>query len=499
MKVNTDLHLHSKYSMASSRKMELPTIAREAARKGIELLGTADCTHPKWLEDIKKVSISDEEIRFNNICFVPTTEIEDNKRVHHLLILPSISKAEELAERISPFGNLESDGRPNLKLDGAEIAEIAKDLGALIGPCHAFTPWTAIFGYHDSLKSCYGDLTNYISFIELGLSADSDYADRIEELHRLTFLTDSDAHSPSTNKLAREFTQFEMPEPTFEGLKKAILREQGYKATLNVGFFPEEGKYNRSACINCYTQYSISEAVENKWRCTICGGIIKKGVIDRINELADYKEPRHPEHRPPYLHLIPLAEIIQMALGHASVQTKGVQSAWNTLVNHFGNEVEALIYAEPEALEIVKDDRIVNAILAFRKGNVIIHPGGGGQYGWLELPEALKVENPRKDGQLFLSDLEKMNSGKKRNKNSTKAEKDKKTKELEQQAKGIRKKTKSTDSSLKKAKKSEQGSFPQEIKEAGEVIKQGTKEEASENKQKEFPCNSNGQSSLFDF
>lgn len=412
MKVNTDLHLHSKYSMASSRKMELPTIAREASKKGMELIGTADCTHPKWLEEIKRVAVSDEEIRIDEIYFIPTTEIEDSKRVHHLLILPSISKAEELAERIAPFGNLEADGRPNVRLDGSEIAEIAKDLGALIGPCHAFTPWTALYGYHDSLKSCYGDMTDYISFLELGLSADSDYADRIKELHRLTFLSNSDAHSPSTNKLAREFTQFDVPELTFDGLKKAILRKEGYKATMNVGFFPEEGKYNRSACIKCFTQYVLPEAVENKWRCPICGGVVKKGVFDRINELADFKEPKHPDHRPPYLHLIPLAEIIQMALGHASVQTKGVQTAWNKLIERFGNEINALIYSEPDELKIVDNDRIVNAILAFRKGDVIIHPGGGGQYGWLELPDNLKGEETRQTGQLSLADLEKLKSGK---------------------------------------------------------------------------------------
>jgi len=210
---------------------------------------------------------------------------------------------------------------------------------------------------------------------------------------------------------------------------------------LNVGFFPEEGKYNRSACIKCFTQYLLAEAVENKWRCPICGGIIKKGVLDRVNELADFKEPRHPDHRPPYLHLIPLAEIIQMALGHASVQTKGVKTAWNTLVERFGNEVEALIYAEPEALGIV-DERIIDAILAFRKGNVIIHPGGGGQYGWLELPENLKAEKPEPKektgsekkkaskiskgekiqhaGQISFSDLEKIKPRKKKDKKSEK-------------------------------------------------------------------------------
>lgn len=416
MKANADLHLHSKYSMACSSKMELPTIASEAARKGMELIGTGDCTHPKWLEDIKKAAISDEEIRIGDIFFIPTTEIEDIDRVHHLLILPSISKAEELAERISSFGNLEADGRPTVKLDGCEIAEIAKDIGALIGPCHAFTPWTALYGYHDSLESCYGSMTGYISFVELGLSADSDYADRIEELHRLTFLTNSDAHSPSTNKLAREFTQFNLPDMTFDGLKKAILREQGYGATLNVGFFPEEGKYNRSACIKCFTQYTLTEAEAIKWRCSVCGGIIKKGVEDRINELADFEVPRHPAYRPPYLHLMPLAEIIQMALGHASVQTKGVKTAWETLVEHFGNEVEALIYAEPEALKIV-DEKIVNAILAFRNGDVIIHPGGGGKYGWLELPEHLKADKAEPAG--------KAGEAKKRARKETKKEREK--------------------------------------------------------------------------
>lgn len=389
MKVNTDLHLHSKYSMACSDKMELPTIAREAAKKGIGLVGTGDCVHPKWLANIKAASQSDEEIQIGNTFFIPTTEIEDRKRVHHLLILPSISKAEELAERLDRFGDLAADGRPTVALDGCELAEIAKDLGALIGPCHAFTPWTALYAYHNSLKSCYGDMTDYISFLELGLSADSDYADRIGELHRLTFLSNSDAHSPWTNKLAREFTCFELPEISFEGLEKAILRKEGFGPTLNVGFFPQEGKYNKSACIKCFAHYTQKEAEGHRWRCPECRGLIKKGVADRVAELADFEEPRHPEYRPPYLHLIPLAEIIQMALGHASIRTKGVQTAWNTLAEHFGNEVEALVYAEPEKLEIV-DERIVQAVLAFRVGDVNIHAGGGGQYGRVELPEHLK-------------------------------------------------------------------------------------------------------------
>jgi len=384
MQINADLHIHSKYSMATSKKMELPTIAVEAAKKGIDLVGTGDCIHPKWLTAIKEAALDDETIRINDTYFVPTTEIEDKNRVHHLLILPSISKAKELAEMMGKYGNLAVDGRPTVNLDGCRIAEAASDVGAMIGPAHAFTPWTAMYAAHDSLESCYGDMTDYVSFVELGLSADSDYADRIKELHRLTFLSNSDAHSPWANKLAREFTQFDVPEITFDGLKKAILRENGYNATLNVGFYPQEGKYNRSACIKCFADYTLAECLNKKWRCS-CGGRIKKGVYDRINELADFEEPVHPEYRPDYVHLIPLAEIIMMALGHSSISTKGVQTAWNALVEKFGSEVTVLLDAKPDELGYV-DKKIVDAILAFRRGDVILHPGGGGRYGWIELP-----------------------------------------------------------------------------------------------------------------
>jgi len=405
MKINADLHIHSKYSMACSGKMDLPTIAREASKKGIDLVATGDCTHPEWIKEIRSHAIDDENIVIENTTFSITTEIEDKNRVHHLLILPSISKAQELAESIAKYGNLSTDGRPTVRLDGSEIAEIAKDLGALIGPCHAFTPWTAMYAYHDSLESCYGDMADYVSFLELGLSADSDYADRISELHRLTFLTNSDAHSPYSNKLAREFNRIELPEVSFEGLKKAILRENNYGITMNIGFYPQEGKYNESACIKCFTHYSLEDSISNRWKCSVCGGRIKKGVVDRVNELADLSEPQHPDHRPPYIHLMPLSEIIMMALGHASINTKGVQTAWNALLEKFGDELNVLLHVEPENMDFV-DRRIVNAIIAFREEKVILHPGGGGKYGWTEMPEEKKDEgNDNKKSQSSLFDF----------------------------------------------------------------------------------------------
>jgi uncharacterized protein (TIGR00375 family) len=385
--------------------MDLPILATEALRKGIQLLGTGDCLHPRWLQRIRKLEERDGFFYFkaedegNNTRtnFVLTVEAEDMRRVHHLLIVPSISKAEELYESFGKHSqDIDSDGRPSLRLSGAEIAEHARDAEALIGPCHAFTPWTALYAYHDSLRECYGDMVGYLSFVELGLSADSSYADRIGELRDLTFLTNSDAHSPYPIRLAREFNRFQVEDMGFDELKAAIKRERGRKPVLNVGFPPQEGKYNESACIRCYTHYSLSDAITRRWRCE-CGGLIKKGVRDRVNELADC-DGTHPEHRPPYLHLIPLAEIIGLAV-QKSPSSKAVQKIWESLLAEFSSEVTVLIDASIASIKGAHFDfnlddltRVVEAIKAFRRGKISVKPGGGGKYGVIELKPSASEE-----------------------------------------------------------------------------------------------------------
>jgi uncharacterized protein (TIGR00375 family) len=398
MDINADLHIHSRYSAATSPLMDLPTLATEALRKGIQLLGTGDCLHPKWLREIRELEErnglfhfkSEDQGTNTHTNFVLTVEVEDLRRVHHLLIVPSISKAEDLYESFRTYSpNIDSDGRPSLRLSGAEIAERARDAEALIGPCHAFTPWTAMYAYHDSLKDCYEDTVGYLSFVELGLSADSSYADRIEELRDLTFLTNSDAHSPYPIRLAREFNRFHVEGLSFEELKAAIKRESGREPVLNVGFPPQEGKYNESACIRCYTHYSLNEAIASRWRCD-CGSLIKKGVRDRVNELADC-DGTPPEHRPPYLHLIPLAEVIGLAV-QKSPSSKSVQKIWESLLAAFGTEVTVLIDAPIDAIKGAHYEfnaeelaHVVEAITAFREGMIRISPGGGGKYGVIEL------------------------------------------------------------------------------------------------------------------
>ncbi|MHC1635515.1 MAG: TIGR00375 family protein [Candidatus Methanospirareceae archaeon] len=415
MIINADLHIHSHYSAATSSRMDFPTLAKEASKKGIQLLGTGDCLHPRWLEEIREMEENEGIFSFEGINFVLTVEVEDKNRVHHLLILPSISKAYELREVFKKYSkDIDSDGRPSLSMSGAEIAEYARDAEALIGACHAFTPWTALYAYHNSLKECYGDMTGYVSFVELGLSADSSYADRIKELHRLTFLTNSDAHSPLPIRLAREFNRFYVRDMSFEELRMAIERKGGRKPILNVGVPPEEGKYNESACIKCFRHYTLEEAIAQRWECE-CGGRIKKGVKDRVRELADC-DGTHPEHRPPYLHLIPLAEIIKLAV-RKSVSSKEVTKIWEALLAKFGNEVKVLVDTPIEAfyeidIPLEERERVIEAIRAFREGNIRIIPGGGGKYGVIELKsegvekkEVMERSEGRRRKQLSLLDF----------------------------------------------------------------------------------------------
>jgi uncharacterized protein (TIGR00375 family) len=386
--INADLHIHSRFSISTSKKMTFDTLSIEAPKKGIQLVGTGDCLFPTWFDELKALNEVNEGIfELNGIYFIPTVEVQGKGRVHHLIIFPGLDQVQQFREEIKDKSkNINSDGRPHVRLTGDEIVDHALDAGALIGPCHAFTPWTGMYGYYDSLKDCYGDRAKDIKFLELGLSADSSYADKITELHDLTYLTNSDAHSPFPLRLGREFNQFQLKDVSFKELKKAILREGGRKCVLNVGLPPAEGKYNRSACTRCFTQFDLKYCDEHNWKCS-CGGIIKKGVLDRINELSGTDGTNTPKHRPDYIHLIPLTEIIARAVGHANVNTKKVKTIWEKLIEEFGNEIIILLEIEIDSIVNTTDYGIGTAVSAFREDKIIIQPGGGGRYGEIRLPK----------------------------------------------------------------------------------------------------------------
>lgn len=385
MRFNADLHIHGRFSAATSSDMNFPNLAKGAEQKGVQMVATGDCLHPGWLKEIRAMEeIEEGTFSEGNTRFFLTTEVEADRRVHHLLMFPSVSSAEDFAERLGNAGNLKSDGRPRLHLTGEDLAQISKDTGAMIGPAHAFTPWTGMYAHFTSLKECYGDLARNIPYLELGLSANTDYGDGIPELAKLTFLTNSDAHSPQPVRVGREFNTVEADDITYRELVLAILRKKGRKFVRNVGLPPEEGKYNRSACSRCFTQYGLERALSLRWRC-VCGGSIKKGVRERAQELGTGKII-HPDHRPEYVYMIPLGEIIAKAVGHSSPFTGKVNSIWDSLVSRFGTELAVLMEAPVKDIESIAGNSIADAILAFREGRIEVVPGGGGRYGSILLP-----------------------------------------------------------------------------------------------------------------
>lgn len=343
-----------------------------SARKGIGAIGTGDALQPEWRTAWLPHLENDL-----GIVVLPTVEIQAEGRVHHLAFFPDFESAEEFGDRLLPSaGSLLSEGRPHVHLSGGEIVRAAHDAGGIAGPSHAFTPWTGIFAAFDSVAACYGG--EAIDFLELGLSADSSYGAGISELYDIPFVSASDAHSPELHRLGREFTRLDVERPTPEGVLSALTRG---RVVMNVGLFPEEGKYNETACMRCCHHYTLHEAVAHDWRCPVDGTPLKKGVHDRARELSDGK----PRPRPPYLHLIPLAQVIAEVLGIASPNAKRVRRVHEALLDAFATEIAVLVDLSLDEIAAV-DTGVARAIGALRDGRVVLHPGGGGCYGTFEIP-----------------------------------------------------------------------------------------------------------------
>ena len=383
LEINADLHIHGRYAGATSERMIPSVIGEQAILKGLDLIGTGDILHSGWQRLVREQLKEDSEGIFkhsNGTKFVLQTEVEDNDRVHHLLLFPSMSKVDEIREIFARHSSLDSDGRPKIDLSGAEIADASIRAGCMIGFAHAFTPYFGLFAKFDSYKSCYGNNWDKIHFLELGLSADTNMADKISELHNLTFLSCSDGHSPWPNKLGREFTRFHMQDVSFEELSKAILREGGRKPILNVKFNPLEGMYHKTRCRSCLTFFELNDAQSYRWRCPVCHSQIKKGVIDRINELADLPAGEHPAHRPKCQHTIPLSEMIAISMGTKQAFSEKVQTIWRRFVEQFGNEIEVLINVPIEELSKI-ESKTAELVRAFRSDEFTYVPGGAGEYG----------------------------------------------------------------------------------------------------------------------
>ena len=381
MLVNADFHIHSCFSMATSKDMLIKNIASKAKLKGLNLIGSGDAFHPKWLNLVKNSTkdSGDGIYSVGDVDFILTVEVEAKHRIHHLIILPDLSTAQELSQ-ILPSKNKTIDGRPKTNYSASQLIDLVHDYDCLIGPAHAFTPWTGMYKSYDSIYDCYESKPD---FVELGLSADTNMADRISELKDFPFLTNSDAHSPWPHRLGREFNKIKLDDISYSSIKKTIKKNN---IVSNYGLVPDLGKYHCTACSKCFRLIEPEVAIQNNMRCE-CGGIIKKGVDFRISEIADFKKPKHPSFRPEYIHLMPLAEIIS-AVKYKGVLTKTVQGIWDTLISRFKTEIDVLINVDLEDIKSFDVD-VYSAVKSFRNNSVHVRPGGGGRYGEISFKSQL--------------------------------------------------------------------------------------------------------------
>ncbi len=391
-----DLHIHSRYAAACSDKLTIENIERAAEEKGINIIGTGDFTHPKWMEELKSSlkegSIGMYHAKNGRINFVLSSEVctiynpdgKGAKKVHTCIIAPSIADAESINRSLSKHGNLGIDGRPVLMMPAEELVNEIKDAckEAILFPAHIWTPWFGALGAmsgFNSMEDAYGSAAKHISGYETGLSSDPPMNWRVSKLDRYSMLSNSDAHS--LPKLAREATVFDLKEPSYKELSNAITGNKNIRMTVE--FYPEEGKYHFDGHRNCKVSLSPEQSKRYNGICPVCRRKLTIGVMHRVDELADREEGYTPKNAPSYVHAVPLIEIISQVTGKGQ-GTAQVTGAYSKLITRFGNEMNALIKAKPEDLAAA-DREVGKAIERVREERIKVTPGYDGVFGIVEL------------------------------------------------------------------------------------------------------------------
>ena len=346
MRFIADFHIHSKYSRATSKNMDLEALDKWAKIKGIKVLATGDFTHPEWLKNLKeklepaepglfKLKKDDKGTRFMLTAEISCIYSKNNRvrKIHIIIFSPTFEAVEKINVHLGWIGNLKSDGRPILGLDAKELAKIVLEScpDCLIVPAHIWTPWFSLFGSRsgfDSIKECFEEYSKYIYAGETGLSSDPAMNWRISGLDKIALISNSDAHSPQ--KIGREANVFDT-ELSYQGIVEAIKKQDSSKFLFTIEFFPQEGKYHFDGHRNCNISLSPKESKKYNNVCPSCGKPLTLGVLNRVEELADRPEGVRPEARVPFKSLIPLEEIVAEALGFG-VGTKKVLAEYDNLL-----------------------------------------------------------------------------------------------------------------------------------------------------------------------
>ena len=407
MKMIGDLHIHSRFSMATSREGTPENLDFWARKKGVSLIGTGDFTHPVWRKELRERLVPEEnglyrlreeyvkeesrKFQGEGTRFVVSGEISSiykkngkTRKVHNVILLPSLEAADTMAQRLEKIGNIHSDGRPILGLDSHDLLEMMLDVcpdGILI-PAHIWTPHFSVLGAKsgfDSVEECFEELTPYVHALETGLSSDPAMNWRISKLDRYQLVSNSDAHSPS--KLGREANLLDI-DYSYEGLYRAIQTGKGLEGTVE--FFPEEGKYHFDGHRKCGVSLSPVEAERLGGICPVCGKKLTMGVDHRVEQLADREEGFVKKDGKKYESLVPLPEVVAACMGY-STASKKVQGCFEQMMQTLGTEFDILRNVPAEDIKSCAGERIAEGIENVRTGNVKRIPGYDGEYGKIQL------------------------------------------------------------------------------------------------------------------
>jgi uncharacterized protein (TIGR00375 family) len=395
--------------------MSISEIARYSKIKGLNMVGTGDFTHPQWLKEIKETLTPEQDTGLFKLTsnmdsstrFMLTTEVctifdykGESKKVHHVILTPSMETAIQINESLKRYGDLASDGRPILDMTAPQLVEqvMAVSSENMIFPAHAWTPWFSIFGAFsgfDTVEDCYQDMTKHIHALETGLSSDPPMNWRLSKLDRFALVSNSDCHSFWPWRIGREANVFELEKFTYQEVTGAIATNDSSRFKFTIETDPAYGKYHWTGHRNCKVSLAPQEAIKFNNVCPVCRRKLTKGVEQRVEELADRPINFKREGAPGFLRLLPLSEIIAAVLGTGSPSTQAVWKNYNLLVEKFGDEYTVLIDTPMEALAKVVDAPIAEAIVKVRNGTVKVTPGYDGVYGQIVLGVEAPTVKPK--------------------------------------------------------------------------------------------------------
>jgi uncharacterized protein (TIGR00375 family) len=394
--------------------MNIREIARYAKIKGLHVVGTGDFTHPLWLKEIKETLTPDADTELFKIADAPqmqmrfmlTTEVctifnwqNQSRKIHHVILTPTIEHAEQINEALGKHGDLESDGRPILAMTAPQLVEEVMQVSAenMVFPAHAWTPWFSLFGAFsgfDTVEDCYQDMTKHIHALETGLSSDPPMNWRLSKLDRFTLLSNSDSHSFWPWRMGREANVFELAQPTYREILEVIKAKDPKRFKFTIETDPAYGKYHWTGHRSCNVSLSPQDARKAGNLCPVCGRRLTEGVEQRVEELADRPADYKAENAPGFMRLLPLSEIIAAVLNVDSPSTQAVWKVYNKLLAAFSDEYTVLIAASREALSAAVEKPFVDAILSVREGTAKVTPGYDGVYGKLVLSTTPPVPTP---------------------------------------------------------------------------------------------------------